>query len=319
MSYYQRHIFFCLNQRDNGENACAQHGAKEASTTARARIKAEGPDQAACASTRPAASTAAPARRWPWSHPEAVWYTYVDQADIDEIVDKHLKKGQVVERLPDCRRAWAGEPQTVTARARPGRECDQCAIDLPPTPEHGVAVICHPHPQHGGTMDNKVGPDARPRGHRLGWRSVRFNFRGVGASGAWDEGRGEDRRRAGGCRAMRRAGEPLLLAASPSGAYVASQAAAHCPMTRSRSALALVGPSTQKRHARGAGRYRGDPWRGRRRGAALRHAQWARPQALPVIVFPAPAILPRAARAAQERAGAAAARQNSARFFSRHR
>ena len=41
MSYYQRHIFFCLNQRDNGEDACAQHGAKDGFDRCKARVKAE--------------------------------------------------------------------------------------------------------------------------------------------------------------------------------------------------------------------------------------------------------------------------------------
>ena len=42
MSYYERHIFFCLNQRDNGEDACAQHGAKDGFDRCKARVKAEG-------------------------------------------------------------------------------------------------------------------------------------------------------------------------------------------------------------------------------------------------------------------------------------
>jgi (2Fe-2S) ferredoxin len=100
MSYYQRHIFFCLNQRDNGENACAQHGAKEGFDHCKARIKDAGlagpggvrVNKAGCLDRCAGAPVAV-------VYPEAVWYTYVDQADIDEIVDKHLKNGQVVERL----------------------------------------------------------------------------------------------------------------------------------------------------------------------------------------------------------------------------
>jgi len=100
MSYYQRHIFFCLNQRDNGENACAQHGAKEGFDRCKARIKAEGlagpggvrVNKAGCLDRCAGGPVAV-------VYPEAVWYTYVDQADIDEIVDQHLKHGQVVERL----------------------------------------------------------------------------------------------------------------------------------------------------------------------------------------------------------------------------
>jgi alpha/beta superfamily hydrolase len=56
----------------------------------------------------------------------------------------------------------------------------------------GVAVIAHPHPLFGGTMDNKVVQTLARAFVQCGWRAVRFNFRGVGASqGAHDEGRGE--------------------------------------------------------------------------------------------------------------------------------
>jgi len=68
----------------------------------------------------------------------------------------------------------------------------ECAVDLPAMPPagaSGTAVICHPHPQHGGTMDNKVVQTIARAVLQLGWRSVRFNFRGIGASqGGWDDG-----------------------------------------------------------------------------------------------------------------------------------
>ena len=100
MSYYERHIFFCLNQRDNGENACAQHGAKEGFDHCKARIKSEGlagpggvrVNKAGCLDRCAGAPVAV-------VYPEAVWYTYVDADDIDEIVESHLKNGRVVERL----------------------------------------------------------------------------------------------------------------------------------------------------------------------------------------------------------------------------
>src|SRR6202161_51077 len=54
------------------------------------------------------------------------------------------------------------------------------------------ALVCHPHPLYGGTMDNKVVTTLARALHELGIPTVRFNFRGVGASaGAYDEGRGE--------------------------------------------------------------------------------------------------------------------------------
>jgi (2Fe-2S) ferredoxin len=100
MSYYERHIFFCLNQRENGENACAQHGAQAAFDHCKARAKAlrlTGPgrvrvNKAGCLDRCAGGPVAV-------VYPEAVWYTYVDHEDIDEIVDSHLKNGVVVERL----------------------------------------------------------------------------------------------------------------------------------------------------------------------------------------------------------------------------
>ena len=59
-------------------------------------------------------------------------------------------------------------------------------------PFRGVAVLTHPHPLFGGTMDNKVVQTLARAFVASGWTSVRFNFRGVGASeGVHDEGRGE--------------------------------------------------------------------------------------------------------------------------------
>lgn len=164
----------------------------------------------------------------------------------------------------------------------------ECAIDLPSAPEHGVAVICHPHPQHGGTMDNKVAQTLARAAIALGWRSVRFNFRGVGASeGHWDEGRGEIDDALAVVGAMRRAGEPLLLAGFSFGAYVASQAAARLPDDAKPQRLALVGPSTQKQRMPAVPAdtvvIHGEADDVVPLSATL---EWARPQALPVIVFP---------------------------------
>ncbi|GAB4088967.1 (2Fe-2S) ferredoxin domain-containing protein [Hydrogenophaga soli] len=99
-SYYQRHIFFCTNQRDNGQSCCAQLAAAQAFDHCKARAKAQGllgPGQvrvnkAGCLDRCAGGPIAV-------VYPEAVWYTYVDLKDIDDIVDQHLAKGQVVERL----------------------------------------------------------------------------------------------------------------------------------------------------------------------------------------------------------------------------
>jgi alpha/beta superfamily hydrolase len=67
----------------------------------------------------------------------------------------------------------------------------ECAIATPASPR-GVAVIAHPHPLYGGTMDNKVVTTLAKVYAEAGFATLRFNFRGVGkTSGAHDEGRGE--------------------------------------------------------------------------------------------------------------------------------
>ncbi len=99
-SYYERHIFFCLNQRDNGQACCAAHGAQQAFEHCKARVKQlglAGPGQvrvnkAGCLDRCAGGPIAV-------VYPEAVWYSFFDQADIDEIVESHLRDGQVVERL----------------------------------------------------------------------------------------------------------------------------------------------------------------------------------------------------------------------------
>lgn len=99
-SYYQRHIFFCLNQRAGNEACCAQHQAQAGFDRCKSQVKAlglNGPGQvrvnkAGCLDRCAGGPVAV-------VYPEAVWYTYVDQGDIDEIVQSHLRDGVVVERL----------------------------------------------------------------------------------------------------------------------------------------------------------------------------------------------------------------------------
>ena len=117
---------------------------------------------------------------------------------------------------------------------------------------------------------------------------MRFNFRGVGASqGAWDEGRGEIDDALAVIAAMRRPGEPLLLAGFSFGAYVASQAAARLPDDAKPQRLVLVGRSTQKQRLPAVPAdtvvIHGEADDVVPLSATL---DWARPQALPVIVFP---------------------------------
>ncbi len=98
--YYARHIFFCLNERKNGEDSCAQHGAQAGFDHCKSRIKQaglSGPAQvrvnkAGCLDRCAGGPVAV-------VYPEAVWYSFVDREDIDEIVDSHLIGGKVAERL----------------------------------------------------------------------------------------------------------------------------------------------------------------------------------------------------------------------------
>ena len=98
--YFQRHIFYCLNERHNGEACCAQHQAQQAFDHCKQRVRdagMAGPGQvrvnkSGCLDRCAAGPVAV-------VYPEGVWYSYVDLHDIDEIVESHLKNGTVVERL----------------------------------------------------------------------------------------------------------------------------------------------------------------------------------------------------------------------------
>lgn len=102
MGYYQRHIFFCVN--DRGPNAdrpsCNRCGSQEMRDYAKGRIKALGlagegkvrVNQSGCLDRCEEGPVCV-------VYPEGVWYTYIDETDIDEIVDSHLVNGEPVERL----------------------------------------------------------------------------------------------------------------------------------------------------------------------------------------------------------------------------
>jgi len=101
VSYYQRHIFFCCNQRQNGERCCNDHGANEIRDYAKTRVKelklsgGEGKvrvNMAGCLDRCDEGPVIV-------VYPEAVWYTYVDKEDVDEIITEHLQNGRIVERL----------------------------------------------------------------------------------------------------------------------------------------------------------------------------------------------------------------------------
>jgi (2Fe-2S) ferredoxin len=100
VSYFDKHVFFCCNQRDAGEACCNNRGGSEMRAYAKERIKAlklagRGKvriNQAGCLDRCDEGPVLV-------VYPEEVWYTYVDRKDIDEIIDEHLRQGRVVERL----------------------------------------------------------------------------------------------------------------------------------------------------------------------------------------------------------------------------
>ena len=164
----------------------------------------------------------------------------------------------------------------------------ECALDRPDGEPRGVAVICHPHPQQGGTMDNKVVQTLARAFLQLGYRTVRFNFRGVAASeGAWDDGQGEIDDALAVIAAHRDPALPLALAGFSFGGYVASQAAARLPDDAKVERLVLVGPSTQKQKVAPVPEetlvIHGESDDIVPLSATL---DWARPQSLPVVVIP---------------------------------
>jgi (2Fe-2S) ferredoxin len=100
VSHYAHHVFFCLNRRDDGRACCAEHRADALQAYAKDRVKAlglNGPgkvrvNKAGCLDRCEHGPVAV-------VYPEAVWYTFVDEKDIDEIVESHLRDGTPVARL----------------------------------------------------------------------------------------------------------------------------------------------------------------------------------------------------------------------------
>jgi (2Fe-2S) ferredoxin len=100
MSHFQRHVFFCCNQREAPDTCCNNRAADELHAYAKARVKALGLagkgrvriNRAGCLDRCEEGPVLV-------IYPEAVWYTYVDRSDIDEIIDRHVVGGEVVERL----------------------------------------------------------------------------------------------------------------------------------------------------------------------------------------------------------------------------
>ena len=163
----------------------------------------------------------------------------------------------------------------------------EVVANVPEKTPIGIALIAHPLPIQGGTLDNKVVQTLAKTFFTLGYASVRFNFRGVGQSaGSFDEGVGETEDAMSAlAHARREFGEslPLVLAGFSFGTYVQTRVAQRVTPQR----MVLVGPAV-KRFA--VGNVPAD--------TIVIHGEqdevvaladvldWARPQELPITVFP---------------------------------
>ena len=100
MSFYQHHVFFCTNQREDGAECCAKFNAKAVRDYAKTRCKELGIHEAG----KVRINNAGCLNRCSEGpvlvvYPEGVWYRYVDREDIDDIIEQHLVGGQPVKRL----------------------------------------------------------------------------------------------------------------------------------------------------------------------------------------------------------------------------
>lgn len=99
-NYFKHHVFFCLNQRDDGAACCSDKGAEAAFDYMKAQVKkldlrGKGKvrvNRAGCFDRCGEGPLLV-------VYPEAVWYTFIDNDDIDEIIESHLQHGKVVKRL----------------------------------------------------------------------------------------------------------------------------------------------------------------------------------------------------------------------------
>jgi alpha/beta superfamily hydrolase len=169
----------------------------------------------------------------------------------------------------------------------------EVALDLPPgqLASRGVAVITHPHPLFGGTLDNKVVQTLARAFIQCGWTAVRFNFRGVGGSaGVHDEGRGELEDMLAVVAAMAPQG-PISLAGFSFGAFVTTHAFERLAASREIEKLVLVGTSVSRSPAApiaAEAHMKTLVLHGEEDDTVALSAvmDWARPQALPVTVVP---------------------------------
>lgn len=162
----------------------------------------------------------------------------------------------------------------------------EVALNVPAVPLAGIALVAHPNPAEGGTLDNKVAHTLARAFFTLGYAAVRFNFRGVGRSeGTFDRGEGEtDDALAALAHAQERFGvRPIALGGFSFGAFIAARVAQRIAAERS----VLVGPAVGRFAVATVPE-----------NTIVVHGEadeivpladvfaWARPQQLPIVVFP---------------------------------
>jgi len=162
----------------------------------------------------------------------------------------------------------------------------ELALNLPEKAPRGIALIAHPHPLQGGTMDNKVVQTLAKTFAGLGYVSVRFNFRGVaGSAGVFDDGAGETEDALAALAHARTAygALPVVLAGFSFGTFVQTRVAQQITAER----MVLIAPAVARF---GTGQVPAE--------TIVIHGEeddvvaladvlaWARPQQLPIVVFP---------------------------------
>jgi len=163
----------------------------------------------------------------------------------------------------------------------------ETVVNAPTESPAGIALVAHPHPLQGGTLDNKVVQTLAKTFFALRYVATRFNFRGVGASaGTFAEGIGEtEDALAVLARVRKRFGEelPVALAGFSFGSFVQTRVAHRVHAER----LVLVGPAVRR-----------FPVENVPADTIVVHGEeddvvpladvfgWARPQQLPIVVFP---------------------------------
>jgi alpha/beta superfamily hydrolase len=162
----------------------------------------------------------------------------------------------------------------------------ECAVDKPERPARGSALIAHPHPLFGGTLDNKVVQTLARAFVELGYEAWRPNFRGVGQSeGRYDEGNGEVDDLAAVFAHLR--SDKIVLAGFSFGAAMQARLAQRPEITTRTERLVLVGVAVAN--------FATPPVPA---GTLVIHGErdetvplaavldWARPQELPIVVVP---------------------------------